>query len=757
MTRSINKKLLLVLILVPFFLLFFLHVAFADALPTAEDINDLAQKARQITDSFFAQTFTIRMQYEYSGRFLNEDDKDCLRKIAEKTSAELDQIANTQLAFKQSIESYQGPDWESRFGQTGLWRRLSADLYRTTLAKLEVDYYRARAFDLSQQNQILQEILRQMDFLSQTYKQSGPELVRAKVLSQLGRIDSNFRAQALKELEKFALYSDILRPVGAKIEEIKLAGRTDPNELNWLITVLSQNRSERYRELVLQTALLQRKYDPNGFEKTLEVFPETKDVLGFLALSEISVLAASGEDLSQITVADAELAATVAWQTNPQSHADLITKLAESEKFQTPAVLYVAATLCHQTKPKIAVELLIKASNLQLKSPNVLLKKNPEDMAKQAFGIAYQVFTENPNDCGPAIGAYENYSRIAPGKVYEGVQYQYGTLLFDCAKIKEAYEILTPLAEHSKTIWRYEASLELLKMKMKTDTAATISDEILEQLRNFILDCSGPDENQIRLRQEAMNVYCSALFQRDSNETAEKILYILDKTQPTPGAQYELFRAQAFKQLGRLDEAVHFMYQAVDFNDASIAPQAVSILSEILDKIEIWEQKAGDFNRMLQDCALLADFVYKSNADPNTTLLLAEILILISGNDKAKLSQAERLLSDTNGAENVALLRCRARLLAAKADYQKAAELWARICALRKTETQSPNQRTWQWWQAKFYQLDCAAKLHDADKTDISHTIEVLLNTYPDTPLPWAEKLDFLKEECHNRQGGPVN
>ena len=50
----------------------------ADSLPTAQDINDAAQKAKQIYDSFFTQTFTIRMQYEYSGRFLNPQDKDTL-------------------------------------------------------------------------------------------------------------------------------------------------------------------------------------------------------------------------------------------------------------------------------------------------------------------------------------------------------------------------------------------------------------------------------------------------------------------------------------------------------------------------------------------------------------------------------------------------------------------------------------------------------------------------------------------------------
>ena len=103
----------------------------ADSFPTAQDINDAAQKAKQTYDSFFTQTFTIRMQYEYSGRFLNQQDKDTLCEAARQTSADLEQIANTQLAMKQAIESYQKDDWETLFGQTGLWRKLTADLTHT--------------------------------------------------------------------------------------------------------------------------------------------------------------------------------------------------------------------------------------------------------------------------------------------------------------------------------------------------------------------------------------------------------------------------------------------------------------------------------------------------------------------------------------------------------------------------------------------------------------------------------------------------
>ena len=140
MISPISKRCFLPLVL----LAFSLPAIAADSLPTAQDINDTLQKVKQTYDSFFSRTFRIRMEYEYSGRFLNQQDKDTLFNVAQQISADLDQIANTQIAMKKEIESYQKDDWETLFGQTGLWRKLSSDLLNTQAGKLEIDYCLAR-------------------------------------------------------------------------------------------------------------------------------------------------------------------------------------------------------------------------------------------------------------------------------------------------------------------------------------------------------------------------------------------------------------------------------------------------------------------------------------------------------------------------------------------------------------------------------------------------------------------------------------
>ena len=206
--------------------------------------------------------------------------------------------------------------------------------------------------------------------------------------------------------------------------------------------------------------------------------------------------------------------------------------------------------------------------------------------------------------------------------------------------------------------------------------------------------------------------------------------------------QFNLFKAQALQQLGRLEEAASFMSQAIDANDNSIAPQVVSLVSEILDKIELWQQDANDFNQMLQNCVALAEFADKSAKSEQADVVLAEISIL---NGK-KIS-----LIDVN---DISWLRPKARLLMAQGDFNQATLVWSKIAELRRNDPVAPGQKSYNWWQAKFYELDCLAK-SKADNQNIAHTIDVLFNTFPDIPSPWAKKLNVLKQQCVS--GPPAN
>ena len=68
------------------FLFFAVAVTPANALPTAEDINDLAQKTQLTTNTFMRDSFELRMAYEYAGRFTNPDDKNKLHNLTKKAT-----------------------------------------------------------------------------------------------------------------------------------------------------------------------------------------------------------------------------------------------------------------------------------------------------------------------------------------------------------------------------------------------------------------------------------------------------------------------------------------------------------------------------------------------------------------------------------------------------------------------------------------------------------------------------------------------
>ena len=96
---------------------------------------------------------------------------------------------------------------------------------------------------------------------------------------------------------------------------------------------------------------------------------------------------------------------------------------------------------------------------------------------------------------------------------------------------------------------------------------------------------------------------------------------------------------------------------------------------------------------------------------------------------------------------DVNFLRCRARLLAEQGKFNKAAKVWAQVAQMRKKDMTPENQRSWKWWRAKFYDLDCWSKSPKTQKQEVLHTIDVLKNSFDNIPPLWAEKLNLLMGE----------
>ncbi|MHC4737632.1 MAG: hypothetical protein ACYS9Y_01880, partial [Planctomycetota bacterium] len=441
-----------------FLFLLFSSISSGDVPPDAKEIKRLAGMARQTIGSFMQQSFELRMGYELNDKFLKPKDKSNLRQNARTTIGHLQAIAQDQQNLKKKIEDYQGADWDERYGQTGLWRKLSTDLYLTNLNKCEIDYYLALSSDQPEKNSILKDILAKIDSAKQPYALSHRKLLRGKVLALLARTEPTYKAEAIKQLDTFKVLSDSLLSFSAAIEKIKLTGAEDPNQLETLVKTLTQNYHQRNLELILSAAFLQRRYAPREFEKTVKMLPIIENIVGSLLLSALSL---QQQDLEQTSVFEAELVVRTSLRSEGKDYIELLERLSSTEKLKTPLILYISAAKTAESKPAKAVGFLIEASKIQKIQKDPGLKMSADKISEQAAKLAYNQFAQDSGHCSITLKAFENYFSIAGKKIDEEAEYLYSEILDNCGETEKAKELLEKIAKRPEGNWRNRARFGL--------------------------------------------------------------------------------------------------------------------------------------------------------------------------------------------------------------------------------------------------------------------------------------------------------
>jgi len=740
------------------------------ALSTIEDINSLAETVKLTTETFKRQSLEVRMKYEFAGRFTKPEDKENLQKIAKRAGDYLQVIAEKQRKLKKQIEDYEADDWDAKYGASGLWRKLSGNLYTTILSKCEIDFYLALTAEQLQRNDILHKIVAKIDSLGLTCLPAKSQLLKAKTLALLARQESAYKPLAKKEFDKLTERSDMRDSTAFRIsiERIKFLGKKPPNQLVKMAESIAKSKCNNDFELILSLAFLQRHLNQSeGFEKTVNLFPQTADLLGSLILSDLSYRFGRGQpteqDLQQITVFEAELAVQSTWGNEPQNYKLLLSSLADIEKFQTPLILYVTAMAITETSPTEAARLLINASKLQQVQKSDKLQIEADKIAEQAAKLAYNLFAENSAHCQLATEAFENYSAMAGKKIDEELQYLFSVVLNDCGQTEKSTKVLQKIADRPTGSYRKRAKLELLVLaieKKKYENQDQQS-ELLDQLSNLIWQCT--EQNEQEIRAEAIIIYCQLLLESKEKSSAQKALNILAEAETANDPDLNAFKAKALQQLGRLDESANCLVRVMHLDECKYASETMELLSEIISRIDQLQVQADNFDQMMQNCKTLAQFCYDcldGQQKQQAGLYLAEVTIFAANKEKEQSLEVDALLNNLSkgGASNeTGLLRCRARLFGEQGKFEEAAGLWAKVCEIRKSQTNSVNQRSWQWWRAKFYELDCWAKRPKAQKENIVHTIEVLENSLADIPPLWADKLSSLKQQCCSQQIGQSN
>jgi len=499
-----------------FFLLFlFSSISSADVPPDAGDIKRLAEMAKNTVGSFMQESFKVRMGYELNNKFLSPQDKSNLRQKARTAIGDLQAITQDQQNLKKKIEDYQGADWDKRYGQTGLWRKLSTDIYLTNLNKCEIDYYLALSSDQPEKNSILKDILAEIDSAKKPYALTHTKLFRGKVLAMLARTEPTYKAEAIKQLDIFKVISDSLLPISAAIEKIKLTGPEDPNQLETLVKTLTQNYRQGNLELILSAAFLQRRYDPKGFEKTVKVLPIIENIVGSMLLSALSL---QQQPLEQTSVFEAELAVQTSLRSKGKDYTELLERLSSTEKLKTPLILYISAAKTAESEPVKAIGFLIEASKVQKIQKVSGLKMSADKIAEQAAKLAYSLFAQDSNSCSITLKAFENYFSIAGKKNDEELEYLYSEILDNCGETEKAKELLEKIADRPEGDWRNWARFDLTvkAIQQKKHEDPKTAGKLLEQFSSLIADF-----NDCKYANEAM-------------ELLSKIIDEIDETQKLP-------------------------------------------------------------------------------------------------------------------------------------------------------------------------------------------------------------------------------
>jgi len=742
------------------FFLFSASLLAATQLPTTEDINSLSDKSKKIYDDFLRQSFDLRLKNEFNNNFVDGADKENLNKTAKTASDKLAGIEQEQRKLKQIIEDYEADDWDTRYGSTGLWKKLSSGLYTTSLYKAETDFFEAVSFSQRQKAvELCHKIISRLDALEEVYDSAYLHYIKARVYALLAKDDSLYRPLAKMEYDRLLERSDMAQSLAFRIEieRVKLVGEEGTARLDIIEKEIAGSNYANDIELVLSLAFLNRDLGRNSnYEKILKYWSQAGNYVGLLLHSVLVNKMREQENFSKIlqdiTVFEAELVAKFTMKIKAEQDSSLLPKLAAMQKFQTPLILYVTAIKIAKTEPERAVDLLIKASKLQEQNKSDSLDIEAEQLAKQTFEFAHAMYIEGSVDCPCVLKSFENYSEISEtGGMSE---YYYISALKDCNYPEKSRQFLQNLANKDKGYWSGRAKLDLIQQDIEIYRAGdkVVPDELLIKLKNFASECNTDNKLIKQLKAEALTTYCGLLLEKNDENSAQQVLDILTEDNINEPNLYA-FKSTALQRLGQRLASAEYLLKACRKDNCLYTHQAMLLLSEIIENIDTLAVQQNNFLQAAENCKNLAQISFGCLKNPQAGLYLAEISVFAANKNDDKLAEIGKLLDSLTTEANeqtIDIIRCRARLFGEQQKYDDAAKLWTQICKILQEQDLDTTTRSFQWWRAKYYELLCWSKLPKTEKQQVLHTIEVLENTFNDIPLLWAEKLKFLKQKCSN-------
>ena len=114
--------------------------ALADTI--ADEISVLAKSSDDSWQNFWTEAEFFPLRHEYSGE-ISPDKHEKFQSICDDAILRLSHVHTRQADISEQIRTYEGEDWEQKFGVTSLWQKIKADICETKLRTAEVNYYKS--------------------------------------------------------------------------------------------------------------------------------------------------------------------------------------------------------------------------------------------------------------------------------------------------------------------------------------------------------------------------------------------------------------------------------------------------------------------------------------------------------------------------------------------------------------------------------------------------------------------------------------
>ncbi len=737
-------------------------VIFSAALQAAEPGKETqspespSQQIRQSAGAYLRDTARARFEYEYTGRFLDEGGRQALLEQSQKLREQLIPLLQKQKEFLDTIEKYNGADWDELYGRTGLWRGLRSDWLSGNWWTAQADYYHAMALSGPQRESICRALLQQCQSGAEPFAGPAGRILTARVLALMGETDPAARKQALDILEPF-----VADPSGAIPDPVRLSAliiyyslkeKIEPQQIQSLAALCRKETCADQLELRLSAGLLELRLKTGTMTILSELGARSpaRSFAGSIVLAEM----ADGfrqrhldrEALSRRPLAAVRLAVEAAEQAGPQKYRELLAELCEVGALARPQIYHAAARAWQEASPARALELYLRCSAEQQRQPDANLAIEPLPLTEQAARVAIRIFQAEPGKAGVAEPAIRYYSNLAGAKMDPAIQYGYVSVLRGCGKGPQADALLDQIIRAGGP-YQNPARLDRIVQGLQGQAdSAKAGSKAVERLIQLVEDISANVKGlDASVRADACQLACRLLLEGGQADGAGKVLLLLEKNPGLDPTRRVPLQACALRVLDRPVEAVRAIAAGVGPQDCNSVGEAVLSLSAVIERIETYEALSS-YAALLKDCDTLSETALRcapAELKGHARLLRAEVLSVMT--DADKLAEAARLLDAIAAGgqpSDLDWLRCQARVQESGGEFAAAVKTWTQISdGIRAEAGKTPDAA---WWQARYHALRCFARLPESRPADLEHAVQVLLSSHGPAPAPWDQMLELL-------------